>query len=158
MDNLVSLSQQLYDEFHSSGKSVGTAESCTAGAVARAIVMTSGASEYFHGGVVAYTNEVKERLLGVNRTTLELYTAVSEQVAREMAHGARKVLHTDYAVSVTGLAGPSGGSEETPVGTIWLCVESERKCVVRCLTKDEGREANLERATLEALKMLVENF
>ncbi len=120
--------------------------------------MVSGASEYMKGGVVAYSNEVKERLLGVNHETLEKYTAVSQETAREMAQGARRALNVDYAVATTGVAGPTGGTAETPVGTIWLCAASQTKTLTRCLSEDHGREANLENATREALRMLIEIF
>ncbi len=158
MDTLERLSQELYELFHSSGRSVATAESCTAGQVARQIVSKSGASEYFRGGIVAYTNQAKENVLGVSHNTLKRYTAVSEETAREMAQGARRVLGADYAVAVTGVAGPSGGTPDIPVGTIWLCAVSEQRTLTRRLTEDHGREENLTRATGEALRLLIEIF
>lgn len=153
-DVLRVLSGELYNLLHLSRRTVSTAESCTGGAVAAAIVLTPGASEYFKGGVVSYCNEVKETLLGVSHDVLQAQTAVCEEVAIEMAQGARELLRTDYAVSITGTAGPGGGTETVPVGTIWLCVCGKTdKRTVR-LTEDNGREANVKGAVVEALRTL----
>ncbi len=150
------LSQELYALLHSSGKSVATAESCTGGAIAAAIVATSGASEYFKGGIVSYCNEVKEKLLGVSHEVLVEQTAVCEEVAIEMSRGARRTLGADYAVSITGVAGPAGGTEAIPVGTIWLCCSSERAQITHKLTEDKGREENLDNAVNQALRLLID--
>lgn len=149
------LSQSLYNLLHGSGKTVATAESCTGGAIAATIVATSGASEYFKGGIVSYCNEVKEQVLGVSHQVLEEQTAVCQEVAEQMAKGARRVLCTDYAVSVTGIAGPGGGTEEIPVGTIWIGVADENGVVAHKLTADNGREQNLEHAVQEAISLLI---
>ena len=99
-------------------KTVGTAESCTGGRIAEAIMAVPGASKYFKGGIISYVNEIKESLLGVSSEVLEEKTAVCEEVAIQMVKGACKALNTDYAISATGFAGPTGGTKEIPVGTI----------------------------------------
>ncbi len=157
-DKAKELSKELYSLLHNSDLTLSTAESCTGGAIASAIVATSGASEYFKGGVVSYCNEIKEELLGVSPKTLEEQTAVCEDVARQMAVGARKTLSTDYAISVTGIAGPGGGTEEIPVGTIWLACASAEQVYTLKLTNDNGRENNLENAVSEALRLVIQTL
>ncbi|MBQ8047426.1 MAG: CinA family protein [Prevotella sp.] len=148
------LSQALHDEFVGENLTLGTAESCTGGGVAQAIVSTPGASEYFKGGIVSYCNEVKERLLNVSHQTLEEQTAVCEEVARQMVIGACGALQVDFAVALTGLAGPGGGTPEIPVGTIWIGYGSKDDVHTHCLHGDYGREDNLERAKLMALQLI----
>lgn len=99
---------------------LGLAESCTGGLIAKWLTDPAGASAAFLGGVVAYANSVKEKVLGVRAETLAKYGAVSAETAREMASGARRVLGVDLALSITGIAGPAGGSPEKPVGTVWI--------------------------------------
>ena len=99
---------------------IATAESCTGGRLAAALNAQSGSSEYYIGSVVAYANEVKEQVLGVEHDTLIDYGAVSEQTVREMAEGVRHLMHTDYAIATSGIAGPTGGTEDKPVGTVWI--------------------------------------
>ena len=101
---------------------LATAESCTGGLVARRITETSGSSAYFKGGIVAYSNEIKQQLLGVKHETLEQYGAVSEQTAKEMALGCLNVMGADYAIATTGIAGPTGGSDEKPLGLVYIAV------------------------------------
>ena len=97
-------------------KTVGTAESCTGGRIAEALMSVPGASKYFKGGVISYVNEIKESLLGVSHEVLEEKTAVCEEVAIAMVKGACRTLNTNYAVAATGFAGPTGGTKEIPVG------------------------------------------
>ena len=104
------------------GAMLATAESCTGGLVARRITETSGSSVYFKGGIVAYSNEIKQQLLGVKHETLEQYGAVSEQTAKEMALGCLNVMDADYAIATTGIAGPTGGSDEKPLGLVYIAV------------------------------------
>lgn len=99
---------------------IATAESCTGGRLAAALNAQSGSSEYYIGSVVAYANKVKEQVLGVEHDTLIDYGAVSEQTVREMAEGVRHLMHTDYAIATSGIAGPTGGTEDKPVGTVWI--------------------------------------
>jgi nicotinamide-nucleotide amidase len=99
---------------------IATAESCTGGRLAAALNALPGSSAYFMGSVVAYANEVKEQVLGVEHDTLIRYGAVSEQTVRQMAEGVRRLMHTDYAIATSGIAGPDGGTEDKPVGTVWI--------------------------------------
>ena len=100
--------------------SLSTAESCTGGLIAAQITSVPGASEVYPGGIVSYSNAMKMSQLGVNASSLETYGAVSETVAKEMATGALVATQSDLAIAVTGIAGPGGGSEEKPVGTVWI--------------------------------------
>lgn len=101
---------------------IATAESCTGGMVSTAITAVSGASEVFDGTVVSYANEIKHRILGVKNETLESVGAVSEECALEMAEGVRRLMNADIGISLTGIAGPGGGTPEKPVGTVYLGV------------------------------------
>ncbi len=150
------LSRQIGDILYESGLTVGTAESCTGGRIAEAIIAIPGASNYFKGGVVSYTNEIKERLLGVSDKTLEEHTAVSEPVAVEMVEGAVDALQTDFAISATGLAGPGGGTPEIPVGTIWIGYGRKGDVRTEKLEGDFGRDINLAIATNKALKLFLD--
>lgn len=152
---LKALSKKLYDLLYGSGKTLATAESCTGGGIAAAIVATSGSSDYFKGGVVSYCNEVKNRLLGVNLETIEKYNVVSSEVATEMCLGAMEALQTDYAISITGCAGPGGGTPEIPVGTIWIGYGKRGDIHTFKLTDDNGRTKNLQNATKKALELII---
>jgi len=112
--------QALGERLKASGSTLGTAESCTGGLIASTITDVSGSSSYFLGGIVAYDNVVKQHLLGVQTVTLMEFGAVSAEVAAEMAQGLRQTLQVDYALSVTGIAGPGGGTEEKPVGLTYI--------------------------------------
>ncbi|MBR3799393.1 MAG: CinA family nicotinamide mononucleotide deamidase-related protein [Bacteroidales bacterium] len=134
---------------------VATAESCTGGKVASLITSVSGSSEYYKGSVVSYCNEVKADVLGVSRADLEKYGAVSSTVAEQMASGVRPLLKTDYAVATTGIAGPTGGSDEKPVGTVWIAVATPTKVVSRKYVFGKDRSINIERFAASALSMLI---
>jgi nicotinamide-nucleotide amidase len=137
-------------------KTVGTAESCTGGRIAEAIISVPGASKYFKGGIISYVNEVKESLLGVDHQLLEEKTAVCEEVAVAMVKGACKALNTDYAIAATGFAGPTGGTKEIPVGTIWVACGSPEKVMTKRLQEDYGRDINLAIATNRAMEMFLD--
>ncbi|RAJ05094.1 nicotinamide-nucleotide amidase [Chitinophaga skermanii] len=111
------------------GTTVGTAESCTGGGIAAAITSLSGSSTYFKGGIVSYANEIKQNVLGVKEETLAQFGAVSEETVREMVAGALKVLNTDYIMAVSGIMGPNGGSEDKPVGTVWIASGDKNRIV-----------------------------
>ena len=137
-------------------KTVSTAESCTGGRIAEAIIAVPGASKYFKGGIISYVNEIKESILGVDHQVLEEQTAVCEEVAKQMVIGACRTLNTDYAISATGIAGPTGGTKEIPVGTIWLaCGNAERITTVK-VQEDHGRDINLAIATNTAMQLFLE--
>ena len=137
-------------------KSLGTAESCTGGRIAEAIIAIPGASKYFKGGIVSYADEVKENLLGVNGELIAEKTAVCEEVAVEMGKGACRALNTDYAIAATGIAGPAGGTPEIPVGTIWLACGDRDNVTTHLLKDDYGRDVNLSIATNKALEMFLD--
>ena len=151
------ISREISEYLWRSGQTVSTAESCTVGNVASAIAALPGASNYFRGGIVAYSNDLKVKLLGVPSALLEEKGAVSEDVARVMVEGAIEHLESHYAVAVTGYAGPGGGPE-APVGTIFVAVGTTDRIDVRELRGDDGREENVARATLTALQMLLERL
>lgn len=150
------ISREISQLLWESEKTVATAESCTGGRIAEAIIAVPGASKYFKGGIICYVNEVKENLLGVSHDVLEAKTAVCEEVAIEMVKGACRALNTDYAVAATGIAGPAGGTKEIPVGTIWLACGTMDKVVTFKVEEDHGRDINLAIATNKAMQMLCE--
>ena len=133
------------------GLTLSLAESCTGGAVAARLVSVPGVSAVFLGGVVSYTNEIKEALLGVHRDTLAAHTAVSAPVALEMAEGVRRKTGSDIALSVTGLAGPGGGTEEIPVGRVFVGVSTVSGARVCTFTFCGGRRAVRRRAVKAVL-------
>ena len=149
------LSKEIQQYLYDNGKTLGTAESCTGGRIAEAIIASPGASNYFKGGIISYTNEIKERLLSVDHQVLEEKTAVCEEVAIQMVKGACETLGVDYAISVTGIAGPGGGTAAIPVGTIWIGYGSKEDVRTYLLTGDEGRDVNLAVATNKALKLFL---
>ena len=137
-------------------KTVGTAESCTGGRLAEAIISVPGSSKYFKGGVISYVDEVKMSLLGVDAQLLDEKTAVCEEVAIQMVKGACQALNTDYAISATGIAGPGGGTKEHPVGTIWLACGTKDRQVTQLVQEDHGRDINLAIATNKAMQMFLD--
>ena len=137
-------------------KTVGTAESCTGGRIAEAIISVPGASKYFKGGIISSVDEVKENLLYVSPELLLEKTAVCEEVAIEMVKGACKALKTDFAIAATGIAGPTGGTKEIPVGTIWLACGSLDRQVTLKVQEDHGRDINLAIATNKAIQMFLD--
>ncbi len=136
------------------GKTLCTAESCTGGAIASLITSVPGSSEYFQGSVVAYANFVKTQLLGVRKEIIDTNGAVSEIVAKEMAKGARELFKTDFSVAITGIAGPEGGTDAKPVGTVWIAVSSEIGIVTEQRVFGSDRTANIKRFSLAALNLL----
>lgn len=150
------LSKEIQQFLYDNGKTLGTAESCTGGRIAEAIIAVPGASNYFKGGIISYTNEIKENLLNVDHQTLEEKTAVCEEVAIQMVKGACQALNVDYAIAATGVAGPGGGTASIPVGTIWLACGSREDVRTIKLMEDEGRDINLATATTTALKLFLE--
>lgn len=135
-------------------KTLGTAESCTGGLIAFRLASCAGASHYFSGGIVSYSNKQKEELLDVSAATLQKYGAVSEAVALEMVKGARARMKTDYAIAVTGIAGPDGGTEEKPVGTVWIAVGDDKQEITRKFLFPGNRERNMELTAINALNMI----
>lgn len=133
---------------------VGVAESCTGGNIAHFFTSNSGSSDYFKGGVVSYTNEIKKEVLGVKKETLDKYTVVSREVSIEMAEGAKRILSTDYAISTTGFVGPTGGTKDIPMGTVWIAVAGKRGSVAKKFIFTMDRKRNIVRASQAAINML----
>jgi len=135
---------------------VATAESCTGGNIAHKFTLIPGSSEFFKGSVVAYSNEIKMNVLQVSSEDLEKGGAVSQAVVEQMAKGVRKLLKSDVSIATSGIAGPTGGTNEKPVGTVWIAVSSADKTVSREFRFGSLREQNILRATQAALLMLKE--
>ncbi|MBP5278154.1 MAG: CinA family protein [Prevotella sp.] len=150
------LSKEISRLLYERGYFLGTAESCTGGRIAEAIIATPGSSNYFKGSIISYVNEIKESLLNVDHQTLEEKTAVCEEVAIQMVQGACKTLNVDFAISATGIAGPGGGTKEIPVGTIWLACGTSDDIVTLKLEEDDGRDRNLSIATHRALQLFLD--
>ena len=144
-EDLETLPELVADTMKRHHATLATAESCTGGALASQLTAMAGASEYYRGGVVAYSNEVKECALGVSHQTLLDHGAVSEETVRQMAEGARSRLGSDYAVATTGIAGPGGGTPQKPVGTVWIAVASRQQTVARLLHFGDRRAQTIER-------------
>lgn len=138
----------VINNFRERGLSLSLAESCTGGMIAAALTSVPGASDIFWGSAVTYINGAKEQILGVSHLTLEKHGAVSEECAREMAEGARRIYGSDVAMSVTGIAGPGGGSELKPVGTVWFGFSSREGTEAFCCRFD-GDRSEIRRQTAE---------
>ena len=152
------LSKELSDKFWKEELTLATAESCTAGNIAAIITAIPGSSRFYKGGIVAYNNDVKINLLGVSHQTLEEKGAVSEEAVIEMVKGAMKSMNSDCAVATSGVAGPTGGTPENPVGSVWIAAGMKDKIITLKVTGDEGRKRNIEKATLNALQLLQKLF
>ena len=138
------------------GLMVATAESCTGGNIAHQFTMIPGSSAFYKGSVVAYSNEIKANVLQISAEDVEKYGAVSQIVVIQMAENVRKLLKTDVAIATSGIAGPTGGTADKPIGTVWIAICSEEKTVSREFHFGSLREQNIERATQAALLMLKE--
>jgi nicotinamide-nucleotide amidase len=136
------------------GWTLSTAESCTGGAIASRFTTQPGASAYFRCGWVTYATETKHTLLGVPTETIVAYGVVSEEVARAMAEGARRVASSDFAIATTGVAGPTGGTEKTPVGTVWMAVAGPKRTVAICRQSGRDRDQIITRASGLAITLL----
>ena len=134
LEDIRSLDTSVLEDFHKvaleKGITIGTAESCTGGLVGKMLTDLGGSSGYYQGGIISYANAVKEQVLGVSPETLATYGAVSEETAKEMVEGVFRVLRTDYAIATTGIAGPGGGSQEEPVGLVYIGIGTPRGITV----------------------------
>lgn len=149
-----SLSEQLGELLRLKSLFMGTAESCTGGRIANMITLVAGSSDYFAGGVVSYSNEVKHHVLGVSEDSLRQYGAVSREVVEQMALGAIRTLGCDCSVATSGIAGPGGGTPEKPVGTVWIAAALKDRVVSRCYHFGMVRAENIQSAADVALTML----
>ena len=150
----LTVAERLVALLSAQGKTCATAESCTGGGVGSAITAVPGSSEVFAGGVISYSNDVKHKVLGVPQEALSSFGAVSPQVAAAMAEGARKLLGTDIAVSLTGIAGPGGGSAEKPVGLVWFGIATAGGTRTEKAIFQGDRAKVREQAVVHALGML----
>ena len=162
-DNIVgfegaTVEQHIHRILTERGQTLAIAESCTGGAIASKFTAMAGASNYLLGGVVAYSNEVKESILGVDPVSIACFGAVSEVVALEMAEGVRRTTGADYAIATTGIAGPGGGSKHKPVGTVWMAIATPEgsRAVMRNSGTDRGQI--ISRASAYAIEMLYEEL
>jgi nicotinamide-nucleotide amidase len=136
------------------GVTLAIAESCTGGRIAHRITSVSGSSAYFKGGIVAYSNEIKTKILGVNPLDIEKSGAVSSEVARQMAEGVRRMLNVDYAISTTGVAGPTGGTTDKPVGLCWFGIATPNGTYTFCNNFINDRTGNIAAASSVAINAL----
>jgi len=150
-DTMESVVGQLLRE---KGKTLSTAESCTGGNIAQLITSVAGSSDYFKGSVVAYSNEIKELMLDVPPQTLLEHGAVSRQTVIAMAEGIRERFSSDYAIAVSGIAGPGGGTIEKPVGTTWIAVSTPERTITKKFLLGDHRGRNIRKASLAALNLL----
>ena len=144
------------EKLRSKGATVGTAESCTGGAIASLLTSVSGSSDYYIGSIISYANDVKRNILGVSESDISQYGAVSQQVVEHMAQGALKALQCDFAISTSGVAGPGGGTPAKPVGTIWIAVANKEKVISKEYHFTSQRELNIQRTVNTSLLMLLE--
>ncbi len=153
-----SVEELVHNILINKGLSLATAESCTGGAIASKFTAQAGASAYFLCGVMSYSNESKNKVLGVEMSDITHFGAVSEQVAKAMAQGARAISGADFAISTTGIAGPTGGSKEKPVGTVWIGVATPNRCYAVLKNCGTDRSQIISRATAYAIAMLYEEL
>ena len=151
----IPLEQALLEKMGAKKLSLSTAESCTGGYIAHLITQLPGCSAVYMGGAVVYSNALKQSVLGVAEQTLHNFGAVSEETVKEMALGALKNFKTDYAVAVTGIAGPDGGSLDKPVGTVWIAVAAKDRVTARMFVFGSKRTQNIERSAIAALTMIL---
>lgn len=154
----MSIESEIGERLGRLGATMATAESCAGGLISHRITNVPGASAYFQGGFITYSNRAKMKLLGVGKDTLNAVGAVSEEVAREMAQGAQAKLGVDFAVSVTGIAGPTGGTEEKPVGTVYIGVATPEGTRVERKQFSGTREEVKSQTAQRALEFLLESI
>ena len=148
------LPQQVGKMLIQNKQKLAVAESCTAGMLGSMITEAAGSSDYFWGGIISYSNECKMKIIGVNSSTLEQYGAVSRQTAEEMARGIRTLAGTDFALAITGIAGPSGETKEKPVGLVYIALAFDNECIVKELKFIGSREAVRKLSAKSALDLL----
>lgn len=157
-DQLLNLADQAVRLAKQAGKTVGTAESLTAGLIAATLADISGASAVLMGGIIGYDPKVKHALLGVSQAVIDDVGVVSEPCARQMAQGARSALHVDIALSATGVAGPTGGTEDTPVGTVYIGCATSQGVQVQRFQFMGNRQAVRQQTVASALAMLIQSL
>jgi len=158
LQNLTAITQQIGEILCKKNAKLTTAESCTGGGISKAITAVSGSSQWFEFGFVTYANTAKQKLLGVSLETLDHYGAVSEQVVREMAQGAIQQSNADYAIAVSGIAGPDGGTEQKPVGTVWVCWQTPQQIWTQKFMLKGDRQAIRTAAIKNSLQQLLQHL
>lgn len=151
-----SIEREVFELLKQRGMTFASAESCTGGNIAHLITLIPGSSEVFRGGAVTYATPTKTKVLGVPKETIDADGVVSRNVVEAMAQGTRKLMEADFGVATTGVAGPSGGTEENPVGTVWIGVATPNGTVSECVHLGKGRRKVIRQATLEAYRLLYE--
>ncbi|MFW5978665.1 MAG: nicotinamide-nucleotide amidohydrolase family protein, partial [Bacteroidia bacterium] len=142
------------------GETICTAESCTGGAISASIVSIPGSSDYYKGSIVAYSNAVKQSMLSIDEDIIAQHGAVSQEVTEVMANNARDIFNADYAIAVSGIAGPSGGTEDKPVGTVWIAVVSKKSKQSKKFVFGKERDTNIvktKNASLNILRKMIVN-
>ncbi|MDA8866012.1 CinA family protein [Porticoccaceae bacterium] len=155
---LTSIAQQLGEMLCKKNAKLTTAESCTGGGISEAITAVSGSSQWFEFGFVTYANSAKQQLLGVSKEAIDEYGAVSEQVVELMAQGAIQQSQADYAIAVSGIAGPDGGTEDKPVGTVWVCWQTPTRSWTQKLMLSGDRQAVRTAAIKNSLQQLLQHL
>ena len=150
--------QQLHDLCVGKDVSIATAESCTAGLLAARITSMAGASSFFKGGIIAYQNDIKINILNVSQSVIEEKTAVSSEVSEQMAVGVRDKLSADFSIATTGYAGPTGGTELNPLGTVFIAVSSKEKTISRRFVFTGDRESVVNQVIIHGIDFLVEEL
>jgi nicotinamide-nucleotide amidase len=148
------IERTVFDLLINKGRTFALAESCTGGNIAHVITLIPGSSKVFKGAAVTYANATKTKVLGVPSEMIEKCGVVSQDVVESMAKGVRNLMDADYGVATTGIAGPSGGTDENPVGTVWIGVASVSGVVSKCFNFGKDRENIINRATIAAYEML----
>lgn len=158
ISDLQEIAPDLLDALRQAGLKIATAESCTGGNIAHHLTLVAGCSDVYMGGAVTYSNEAKADILGVDMAVIEVEGAVSEPVVRAMAEGACRRFHTQCAVATSGIAGPSGGTDDKPVGTVWTAVVTPRGTFSELYHLAGPRSEIIDKATLLVLRLLLNHL
>ncbi len=150
----ISFEEAILKLLINNNKTVSTAESCTGGYIGHLFTSIPGSSKAYEGGAISYSYDLKKSMLGVQQNTLDTYGAVSQETVEEMAKGAINHFNTDYSIACSGIAGPSGGTEDKPVGTVWIAVATRNRVVSKKFVFGNLRLQNIERTAIQALYML----
>jgi len=150
----MSMPESLHDLCVSKGVSVAVAESCTSGLIASKLTLKSGSSTFFKGGIIAYQNDIKIKILGVDEQAILQYTEVSTEVVKQMAEGVRKSFSVDYSIATSGYAGPSGGTNNNPIGTVFIAISSASGVDVERFIVSGDRQSIVNQASEKSLSLL----
>jgi len=154
----MSILESLHDLCVSKGISVAVAESCTSGLIASKLTLKSGSSAFFKGGIIAYQNDIKIKILGVDQQTILQYTEVSTEVVKQMAEGVRKSFLADYSIATSGYAGPSGGTNNNPIGTIFIAISSASGVDVERFVFSGDRQSIVNQSSEKAVSLLYDSI